>query len=106
MLIKFKYFPKGYIAMAVWPFILIKDTSLIEGTNILNHEKIHFRQQLEMLLFPFYLWYILEFLLKLAYYKNWSKAYYNISFEREAYQNEGDNNYLKKRTYWNFVKYL
>ena len=106
MLIKFKYFPKGYIAMAVWPFILIKDTSLIEGTNILNHEKIHFRQQLELLIFPFYIWYVLEFILRLANQKNWNKAYRNISFEREAYTHESNNDYLKKRPFWGFIKYL
>lgn len=106
MIIKFKYFPKGYIAMAVWPFIFIKDKALLQGTSILNHEKIHFRQQLEMLLLPFYFWYILEFLLKLARYKNWSKAYHNISFEREAYAHETDKDYLKKRPFWNFLKYL
>jgi hypothetical protein len=26
-----------------------------------NHEKIHLRQQLELLVLPFYVWYIIEF---------------------------------------------
>lgn len=106
MIILFKYFPKDYIAMAVWPFIFIKDKSLLQDTHILNHEKIHFRQQIELLWLPFFTWYLLEFLIRLIQYRNWSKAYYNISFEREAYAHEADDDYLKKRAFWRFLRYL
>ena len=33
------------------------------------------------------------------------KAYMNISFEKEAYKNDSDFNYLKKRRFWAWVKY-
>ncbi len=72
----------------------------------MNHERIHLRQQIELLVVPFYVWYGLEFLLRLLQYRNRRKAYYNISFEREAYGNEKDLNYLKQRSFWNFLKYL
>jgi len=39
-----------------------------------------------------------------AQYKNFDLGYRNISFEREAYSNEKDLVYLRKRTFWNFLK--
>jgi hypothetical protein len=41
----------------------------------------------------------------LIQFKDRKKAYYNISFEREAYANENNIDYLKTRTFWCFVKY-
>ncbi len=91
--------------MAVWPFLLVKDRKYLV-TSTLNHEKIHFRQQIELLWVLFFVWYVLEFLVRLVQYRNWRKAYYNISFEREAYRHETDTNYLKSRPFWNFIKYI
>ena len=73
---------------------------------LLNHEKIHLKQQVELLIIFFYLWYGIEFTVRFFQYKNWDKAYRNISFEREAYENEKDFEYLKKRKIWGFWKYL
>jgi len=72
----------------------------------MNHERIHLSQQIEMLILPFYLWYSLEFLLRLVQFKNVYLAYKNISFEREAYANESDIDYFRKRHLWNFTHYL
>ena len=72
---------------------------------LINHERIHLRQQLELLVIPFYLIYFIEFCVNLIKYKNMNTAYYNISFEKEAYQNEKDLVYLKSRHYWSFRKY-
>lgn len=33
-------------------------------------------------------------------------AYYNISFEKEAYEHEKDVEYLKRRKFWGFIKYF
>lgn len=52
----------------------------------------------------FYILYVLEWLIKLPFYG--SKAYKNISFEREAYACENDNNYLENGDYFNWVKYI
>lgn len=72
----------------------------------LNHEKIHIRQQLELLVFPFYIWYGLEYLVRLIQYRDRQKAYYNISFECEAYKNEKDLYYLQQRSFWKFMSYI
>ena len=39
-------------------------------------------------------------------YKDKKKAYMNISFEKEAYTNENDLNYLEKRKSWNFFNFI
>lgn len=98
--------PKGYSGLTVFPFVFLKNSRFKTDYVLINHEKIHLRQQLEMLLIPFYLVYGLEFLLRLFQYKNWNLAYRNISFEREAYTNELNLDYLKHRPFWGFLKYI
>lgn len=103
----FKYIvPKGYKGISLFPFIIFSERKSKEDLVLLNHEKIHMRQQLELLIFPFFVWYAVEFLFRYFQYKNWNIAYRNISFEREAYANEKDLNYLKKRPFWKFYKFL
>lgn len=98
--------PKGYVGITFFPFIFLKQVCLKENMELVNHEEIHLRQQLELLILPFYVWYASEFLIRLCYYKNWTKAYENISFEREAHEKENDLNYLKYRSFWNFLKFI
>ena len=83
--------------MTLWPFVVLKNQSLKEDLIFLNHERIHLRQQAELLIVFFYLWYGFEFLIRLIQYQNRHKAYRNIFFEREAYHYELTSNYLKKR---------
>ncbi len=92
--------------MALWPFIILREKKLRAQSVFINHERIHLRQQAEFLLVFFYLWYGIEYLLRLLQYKNKNLAYRNISFEREAYANEKDDRYLGKRPFWRFFRYL
>jgi len=71
--------------------------------KLINHEKIHWQQQLEMLIIFFYIWYLIEWFLILFGKGN---AYRNISFERESKINEIDLTYLEKRKPYAWVKYL
>jgi len=73
---------------------------------LLNHERIHLRQQAELLILPFYIWYVTEYFIRLLMYRNKKMAYRNISFEREAYANEGSSGYLKRRPFYNFLKFM
>jgi len=98
--------PKGYSGLTIYPFVFLKHRSSKTDDVLINHEKIHLKQQLELLILPFYLFYVLEFLCRLMYYKNWYLAYINISFERESYKNEANLNYLNERKPWAFLKYL
>jgi hypothetical protein len=98
--------PHGYVGITIFPFVFLKHKYLKTDAILVNHENIHLKQQLELLILPFYLWYGLEFLIRLFVYRNWIKAYQNISFEREANRNEKDLNYLKSRSFWSFLKYI
>ena len=93
-------------AMALFPFILVKTQKLQTNKVIINHENIHLRQQLELLIIPFYVLYFLNYLLNLLYYLHHDKAYRNIVFEREAYSNERNPDYLKHRTFWYWVRFF
>ena len=104
---------KGYLltisflwveGMAIFPFVLSKTGT--PGKVLIHHETIHLRQQLELGLLPFYIWYLLEYLVRLVQYKKHHQAYLNISFEREAYANEHDFEYLENRKFWGFLSYL
>lgn len=57
----------------------------------------------EMLYIFFYLWYLIEWLIRLFGKGN---AYRKISFEKEAYNNENDETYLTKRKHYNWLKEL
>ena len=92
-------------AITIFPFIFLNHESDKGDKVLINHESIHMRQAIEMLVIPFYLWYGVEFIIRFFQYKNFNIAYRNISFEKEAYANEHDLNYLKGRKRWRFLRY-
>lgn len=96
--------PKA-IAIALWPFIIVKNVAFKYDARLINHERIHLRQQLELLVVLFYILYIGEWLYHLIKTKDRLKAYYAISFEQEAFDNENSYAYLLQRKWWNFRKY-
>ena len=96
MKVRNRIIPFGdYTAMAIWPFIFYKTDTLSPVTE--NHERIHHRQQREMLLLPFYLCYLVFHLIY---------GYYDNPFEREAYANDRDMGYLDKRRRWAWLGYI
>lgn len=96
--------PRGYNAITLYPFIILRERTDKDNVVLINHERIHLRQQKELWVIGFYLWYLLDFLWKLIKYRNWDKAYYNIIFEREAYDNESDLRYLENRKKFAFLR--
>ena len=96
--------------ITLWPFIILRKKSQYTNESqhkikkTINHESIHFKQQEELLVIPFYILYVLEWLIKLLFYGK--KAYNNISFEREAYGNESNFDYLKERKRYNWIKLI
>lgn len=89
--------PKWVSAIALWPFIFCREKTLKANAILINHEKIHLRQQLELLVLPFYVVYGVEFMLLLLVYRDRHKAYKHISFEKEAYTNDRNLSYLQSR---------
>jgi len=73
------------------------------SNELINHERIHTAQQREMLYIPFFVCYLVEWLLRLPMRGN---AYRNISFEREAYANQRDLHYLAKRHHYAWRRYM
>ena len=107
ILIVSKYLtPKGFRGLTFFPFVFMADKEDKLNEIFINHEKIHLRQQLELLIVPFFIWYLMEFFVRWFQFKDKYVAYKNISFEREAYDNEKDLDYIKSRSFWKFLSYL
>ena len=100
------FFYKNYVGLSLWPFIFLKNRSLKNDGVLINHEKIHLRQQKELLIIPFYILYLLEWCVRTILYLDSYKAYQNLSFEREAYLHEKNLDYLSNRKSFSFIKYL
>lgn len=118
---------KGKKALTLWPFIFARKEARINEVTI-NHEQIHGRQQVELLMvgfviaillvlvglgwwsilaLPLFFWlYLLEWLLGLIRFGNSKKAYRSISFEQEAYTNENNMHYLHERRWFAWIDYL
>ncbi|QOW11672.1 hypothetical protein Q73A0000_15475 [Kaistella flava (ex Peng et al. 2021)] len=92
--------------ITLFPFILLKRPEDLHNETLINHEKIHLRQQVELLLIFFYLWYVIEYYYWYFKLKDPFLAYKSISFEREAYAMENDLNYPDSRKFWSFWKYI
>lgn len=105
--------------ISLFPFVILrerylgKDPLVNKYTNrfwkdkakrIINHETIHFQQQLELLIIPFYIIYVMEYIIKSLLLFSIKKGYMAISFEREAYDNDDNLEYLKTRKRYSWIK--
>ena len=93
----------GFAAMNLFGILFVRKGARVTD-RMIRHEGIHTAQMKEMLYVFFYLWYILEWAVRLFMKGN---AYRNISFEREAYGNENNPLYLEEeRKPYGWVGYL
>ena len=104
LVIKCRLVPKRF-CVNLFGSLWTRDISWIDK-YVINHEKIHTAQQRELLFVFFYIIYFLEWLVRLVQYRHWMKAYYNISFEREAYSNADNLTYLQSRRRYAWFRYL
>jgi len=118
---------RGFLSMCLWPYIFVRNSAASRyNTVVNNHEHIHAEQQKEMLAvglvlaailclagcgwwsllaLPLFLWwYCLEWLIRLILSGDGHKAYRNISFEKEAYSNEKDLEYLSHREHFAWIR--
>lgn len=101
-----KHFPpKGFGAINLFGLIIARKGYGELNDIEKNHERIHTRQMLELIIIFFYIAYIFEWIIRLIQYRDKIKAYQNISFEREAYIHMYDPDYPKKRKLFAFIKY-
>ena len=91
-------------AITIWPFIICRQKMKPE---ILNHEKIHIKQQAELLLIGFYILYAAWWLYNRLWLRMSShEAYMYIPFEVEAYENEDNLEYLENRKWCAWRSYI
>ena len=104
------FFPFKVGGVAIYPCIMLREDYKTKYRHkafiIINHESIHIKQQKELLVVFFALWYGIEYLAKIVQYRDLNEAYKNISFEKEAYANENDLTYLSTRKIFSFLLYL
>lgn len=93
---------KGFKAINLFGILFVRKDAVLSDIDI-NHEKIHTEQMKELLFIFFYVWYAIEWIIRLFGSGN---AYRNISFEQEAYANEDNLNYLEERNHFSFLNYL
>jgi hypothetical protein len=96
------------LGLALYPCIILRD-DIPDGPlkrGIILHEKIHLRQQLELIILPFYLWYLAEYCAGRLRGRDHYRAVIGISFEREADAHMNDIDYLRTRRFFAFLKYL
>ena len=120
---------KGYLAMAMWPFVFARKDAHDLTDEDINHESIHCHQQIEVMIataiilcilvflvgispwwfvsipFTFYILYALEFIVRCIIYGEKKKAYRMIATEQEAYGNEENLEYLKDRKWFAWLSY-
>lgn len=97
-----RYIPfPGFRAINLFGVLFVRGDAKIDEVT-LNHESIHTEQWKELWYIWFLLWYVIEWIVRLPK----GNAYRNISFEREAYDNEKNLEYLKTRKQFAFIKYL
>ncbi len=91
--------------MAIFPFIFVREDlrGFSEARYTINHERIHIRQQAELLLIFFVLWYFASYYIARLRGLGRRQAYMNNRFEREAYANMYDLRYLKRRRPFSFL---
>lgn len=100
---------KGYTGITLWPFIILQNGIGEMGKRkfavLINHERIHLRQQIECLVLLFYILYGYYYLRNRIRGMNHLSAYSNIPFEKESYIYEKDITYLKRRGFWGWRRF-
>ena len=86
----------GYKAVNLFGVLFVRKEARLRPDDI-RHERIHTAQMKETLYVPFYIWYAVEWLLRLAKERDAHKAYRSILFEQEAYGHQSEQDYLERR---------
>lgn len=112
------------------PFVCSKLKEVEMRQQVRNHECTHVRQWIELTVLSgiillalvlafgisawwmllagivFYAWYGVEWSIRLIILLDAKKAYKAVSFEREAYENQYNSNYLENSPYFVWIKYI
>ena len=97
--------PRGFAYVNLFGVLFTRRDKKISDVT-LNHEMIHTEQMKEMLYVFFYLWYLIEWLVRLIILRDGHEAYRAISFEKEAYANQENLTYLEGRKRYRWLTYI
>ena len=97
------------MAITFWPFIFVRPDLTVHPVlpELLRHEEIHIRQQLELLLIGAWILFLIEYCYA-RYLKKLDKrqAYYFTALEQEAHRNAFREDYLKIRRPYAMLRYI
>ena len=96
---------KGFKAVNLFGVLFVRKGKSMKRRDI-NHEAIHTEQWKELFYVGFLVWYVAEFLIRLAVVRNWHAAYRSISFEQEAYAYQDEPDYLAHRKQYTWFKFI
>ena len=94
--------PKGFKGITILNMIFVRKNAIINDSFI-RHETVHWEQQKEMLIVLFYLWYVVEYIIRLIAYRSHNKAYKSIMFEKEAYTLEHNESMFDAREHYDWL---
>lgn len=94
------------MAITVWPFLMVRPSTM-DNVELIRHETIHIKQQIELFIIGAPLLYVFEYL----YARYWKKldkrqVYYYSAMEQEAHRNASNENYLKERRPYAVLWYI
>ncbi len=99
---------KGYQYMNICGILFTRNESAIDRMtdSTVRHEVTHTKQIIEMGIIFYYLWYVIEWLIRLLIMADSHKAYKAISFEVESRMAAIDPNYNRKVFQYRWINYL
>jgi hypothetical protein len=90
--------------ITIFPFIFLRSNQYLTK-RVITHERIHLRQQLELLVVPFFVLYILNGIVNIVLMSK-PDFYRTILFEKECFANEHDSRYLHTMKWYSWIKYI
>lgn len=94
-------------AFTVFPFIFVRDRKILNNREYINHERIHIYQYMETLVVGLVVIALCEYIYARIFLKMKSlDAYYFMSHEQEAHQNDTDMEYIKQRKCFSLFYYM
>lgn len=94
----------GAGAWTLFPFIFVRSNQYLTK-RVITHERIHLRQQAELLIIPFFVFYILNGILNIFLMAKPS-FYKAIVFEKECFANEHDSRYLHNMKWYGWISWI
>lgn len=94
-------------AFTIFPFIFVRDKEILNNKEYINHERIHLYQYMETLIVGLVIIALCEYIYARIFLKmNALDAYYFMSHEQEAHQNDTNMEYLKHRKIFSLFYYI